>query len=289
VLLEIYVDILFLVNFGMNVLVFGAALVLCRKPVRLGRLAAGAGVSAGVYCILLFTPLARFLGIISALMILAIGLLICARYWSLRDFGLTLAMGYAAAFAASGAAVAIGGFLGGAMPHFMGGFSIWHLLFAAAISFAGLKFGQKYIMGRLVKKQEFRRCSILLNGKICQINGLIDSGNSLVEPISKEPVIIVEFAKIRHILPDAFADAFAKAPQSQIEAALSAGDFFQSRFCIIPFSSLGNPNGVILGFRPDGIEIENQGKPLQKTAIIGICDFALATDGGYHALINPTI
>ena len=66
---------------------------------------------------------------------------------------------------------------------------------------------------------------------------------------------------------------------------------------MIPYSAIGK-SGVIVGFRPDKIELmePRRGGTLPpapsretKEVIIGICDFALSNDGEYHALMNPLL
>jgi len=293
--IEVYVDILFLVNFAMNLLIFFISLAIRRKQLRWLRLICGAAVSAAVYCLLLFSPWVWMLGMVSGLLILGAGLIIAARFWSVMDFLLTLAVVYAAAFGVQGAAVAMANSLS---PNVLGAsfglgdFSAAHLLVASAMSFGGIKLGQKYILCKLINRQSFCAVKVFMDGKSCVVNALIDSGNSLVEPISQSPVVIAEFEKIQSILPQEFQRLYQNKQQDELESVILSAStgIMASRIRMIPFSALGNRDGIIIGFRPDKIEIMSNTqtqKPMQ--GIIGICDFALAADGSYHALMNPAI
>ncbi|MCL2416222.1 MAG: sigma-E processing peptidase SpoIIGA [Defluviitaleaceae bacterium] len=310
--IEIYADVLFLVNFLMNLLAFYLAMVLCRKSVFWLRLILGAAISAAIYCLLLFSPLARFLGLLSSLFILGTGLFIAAKTKTKRDFLLLLLMTYVNAFALSGAVVAVENLFAprgiSTMGLALGSFSAINLAIGAVISFMALKIGQKYIFKKLISGQAFCSFRVYLGGRSVIINALIDTGNSLIEPISKSPVIVAEFDKIQTILPEGLRFLFRDNRQDNlndlISSAMTGG--LWTRLRMIPFSSVGSRKGVMVGFKPDKIEIINQdtvkNKSVKKSkskekeeksktseAIIGICNFALSADGGYHALMNPTV
>lgn len=42
------------------------------------------------------------------------------------------------------------------------------------------------------------------------LNALLDTGNSLYDPITKSPVILVEYTKIQHALPIEIREIFQK-------------------------------------------------------------------------------
>lgn len=63
-----------------------------------------------------------------------------------------------------------------------------------------------------------------------------------------------------------------------------------SRFRIIPFSSLGKENGILIGFRPDYVEVWNkQNKREYREVIVGICNKKLSPNNRYKALLNPDL
>jgi len=294
-LVEVYADVLFAVNFGMNTLVFALSLVICRKPFRVWRVLAGAGVSALLYVVLFFSPLAWILGAVSAPFILAAGLVVAAKYWSIKDFGLVMVMAYAAAFAAAGAVAAISqAFAADAIASAVGlavaNTGVWHVPAAAVLVFVVLKVVQRRLAGRIVNRQEFIELRVSLGGRECHVNALVDSGNSLSEPISGKPVIVIELDAIEGIFPDEFAMAMRAGHDAQ-SLLMSASEEFQLRLRLIPYSSIGRQNGMIIGVRPDKVEIINNTNERQSCheVIFGIVNFGLDANGGYHALANPAI
>jgi stage II sporulation protein GA (sporulation sigma-E factor processing peptidase) len=166
-------------------------------------------------------------------------------------------------------------------------FTPQNLIFAVVSSFIVLKFARKHIFKKHLTKQAFCRFKIHLRDEIAELNALVDTGNSLIDPISQNPVIIAEFDKIKHLLPQPVAALFDDNSQDDL-AAVAAGfarGGLNTRIRMIPYSAIGK-SGVILGFRPDKIEVSDKET---KDVIIGICDFALSNDGEYHALMNPLL
>ena len=60
-----------------------------------------------------------------------------------------------------------------------------------------------------------------------------------------------------------------------------------SKLKFIPFSSLGKQNGMLIGIKPDYVEIENEETSIKKeNVIIGIYNKSLTNRGEYRALIG---
>lgn len=88
-------------------------------------------------------------------------------------------------------------------------------------------------------------------------------GNLLKEKESNLPVIIVEKKKI-----------------DKLEVEID-------KTHIIPFSSLGNDNGILIGFKPDYIKVITDEDNFEKKAIVGIYNGNLCGDSGdYNAIIG---
>ncbi|MDK2789208.1 MAG: hypothetical protein PWP07_2453, partial [Epulopiscium sp.] len=57
------------------------------------------------------------------------------------------------------------------------------------------------------------------------------------------------------------------------------------------FSSLGMPNGMLVGFRPDQVEVieHDNTSTVLKDVVIGIYNQRLSKDNRYQALLHPDI
>ena len=59
---------------------------------------------------------------------------------------------------------------------------------------------------------------------------------------------------------------------------------------IIPFKSIGNENGILIGFKPDYLEIEYEDEIINiKDAIIGIYENKLSKSDRYSAIFGLNI
>ena len=71
--------------------------------------------------------------------------------------------------------------------------------------------------------------------------------------------------------------------------ANSDSGIYNYNFKIIPFSSLGNDNGILLGFKPDYIKVYDEEVVLKNNVIIGIYNGKLNRVNLYTSLIGLNI
>lgn len=103
--------------------------------------------------------------------------------------------------------------------------------------------------------------------KEIQIRAMIDTGNLLKDPISKMPVIIVQKEKMKDIIQKQILDNLENIIYGTYLEEIEQ-DYIQ-RLKLIPYSSLGNQNGMLIGFKPDEITLEQDGiETKQKNVII---------------------
>ena len=81
-------------------------------------------------------------------------------------------------------------------------------------------------------------------GKRVEIHAIIDSGNLLKEPITGASVIVVEKEKLEKIIDKEILDNLQKILSGEYEILSKE---YMSKFRLIPFSSLGKQNGMLLG------------------------------------------
>lgn len=67
----------------------------------------------------------------------------------------------------------------------------------------------------------------------------MDTGHSLIDPISKKPVLIVEYRAFKEILPIQFRKIFEKGNIYSTINEMSENSYV-NKLRIIPYSSLGN-------------------------------------------------
>lgn len=123
---------------------------------------------------------------------------------------------------------------------------------------------------------------------------LVDTGNRLRDPVSGAPAIIVELDALSPALPLALAHALRHwqvhgQPLPDMAVAVS-GTPWSARFRIVPYSSVGTDKGMMVGFRPDSVKVENGiGSVMTSRAIVCVSPSQLSPDRRYRGLVNPDI
>lgn len=145
----------------------------------------------------------------------------------------------------------------------------------------------KMAKNKITKKDMICKVKIKLNGKEETVEAMVDTGNMLKEPITGTPVVVVERTSLYELLP--------KEILNNTESILG-GDFekipeeikneYVPKLKLIPFASLGKQNGMLVGIKPEKIEVINEQTEEEKNAIIGIYNKSLTKKGEYKALIG---
>ena len=133
---------------------------------------------------------------------------------------------------------------------------------------------------------------ILLGSERIETNALIDTGNQLRDPLTGAPVVIVEYELIKKAIPGEALAAFENRSESPYEllASLSSFPEWARRVRLIPFTSLGKEKGMLIGIRPDGLEILEGHVGLSITnVILGVHPRHLSSSNEYQALLHPEL
>lgn len=170
----------------------------------------------------------------------------------------------------------------------IGNYTLKTILIGIILAFIIIIISFKLIKNKISKKDLFCKIVIKINQKEIKTKAMIDTGNLLKEPITNIPVIVVEHKLLYEAVP--------KEILENIDNILG-GDFknipenikneYMSKLKIIPFTSLGKQNGMLLGIKADGImvEEENEVKKIDKI-IIGIYNKKLSKKEEYSALLG---
>jgi stage II sporulation protein GA (sporulation sigma-E factor processing peptidase) len=285
--MEIYADLFFLINLLMDYFVLWMAAKIMRLRPRKTRLAIGAALSAAA-CLwaTLTPPLLPYLNAFTAVLPLSGGIIAAYAPMPAKLFFKCLLTAYVCAFALGGAGFALYYATGAE-----GG--IWLLTGSTLFFYILVKVLSKTI-GRKIAARRVCKVKIYRGGDSVTLDALIDTGNTLREPLSNSPVIVAEFDSIKTLLPESVNAMYREGKQDDLAALLTSvdGTPFAARLRMIPFSSVGTKKGVLLGFKPDMIEMSLSGEDVRDArAVVGICDFKLSRSGAsdYQALMNPEL
>lgn len=120
------------------------------------------------------------------------------------------------------------------------------------------------VTGRQAPKDLYCRIVVSCGGAVCDCAAKVDTGNSLREPFSNDPVVVVFEQTAAKVIP----------PEGSLN------------FRMVPFSDISG-EGLLRAFRPDRLTVYSGGKAIAITDVY--IAVSPARPGDCDALINPDI
>lgn len=280
--MEIYADVLFIINFLMNYVLLWSTGSLGLMSVNKIRLLLGALISAG-YSILILLPRFFWGNAWWAKLIFSLFLILLVFYPLSRVKYLQLMVYfYFTSFLAGGTAMAL---------------LFWrrqglHISYGILLStlFLLLVF-VRWLKRRNNENQavNFLWCTFYWADREVTLRALVDTGNQLHCPFSGRPVMVAEYAAAAELFkPDLRLAVAAWLDKKTADFLKLTADLnCEESFSVIPFSSLGHSDGLMLAFRPDKVSLSN-GQVLDRP-VVGICRQKLTVTGDYQALLHPEL
>lgn len=240
----LYLDSIFLHNLVPDFLILRLILKTLRKSTTFFRVMGGAAAGAGMYCITLCLPGSLLSGIFVKVITALLMLKITAPFQKGKELLTGMLLYFTFAF-----------FLGGGMLF------VKRLLLENSIRVQGelLMLSGMAIYGLAAFLQDWKQrkmqthfCRVWLPGDDGNfaITGLIDTGNGLIEPVSRKPVAVLDevcFEKMSH----------CKRPE---------------KYRIIPFHSIGTERGMLDAYEIEEIQLEEEtGRRRLKQVMIAVC------------------
>ena len=249
-----------------------------------------------IYSLFMFIPEIKALNrMVVSVVIILIGVFITFRPKKVKEYFNIMLICYIAAFSVGGIVLALyylmpsSYMIGEALKFTVGNFSATILLFSTCTFYILFKLYYARLHRSVVKNQVFYNVTIYSDTNNVKFNALLDTGNSLKDPLNDSPVIVAEFNMIKTFLPKKIREIFEKRRENDLtELVWAAAECeFSTRIRMIPFTSIGKQNGMLCGFRPDKVEISTGNKVFTlKNVIIAIYNFNLSEDGTYHGLLG---
>ncbi len=288
----VYIDVLFAVNLVLNCILLRTAGLLVRNRPPLWRTVIGAAVGA-LYAVAAFFPeLSTINGLLFKLPVSMI--IVCAAFpiYSVGGFFRLLSVFYASALIFGGLSFAVffltdwGARLGAIYSN-----GIMYLdipvsaLFLGAVAFYGGIRVLTLLLGLSRRRGARRKLIVELDGRRAELTALADTGNILIDPISRVPVVVAELEALKELFD---FRARVSLSSENLQDGLSEITALGIKARLIPFSSVGAENGLMVGFVPDLAAVrEGSGLRPMGRCIIGIYPKALSADRSYDALYNP--
>ncbi len=174
---------------------------------------------------------------------------------------------------------------------FLGTYPLKTVFFGAIFASIILITAFKIVKNKISKKDMYCTIKIYFNNKVATTTAMVDTGNMLKEPITGNSVIVVEADLLEEILPVEILQNIENIMRGEIyNVSEEIKTTYLSKLKLIPYSSLGKQNGMLLGIKVDKVEIIKQEESVERDDIIvGIYTNTLTKKREYGALVGIDI
>ena len=291
--MTIYVDIIIIENLIMNFIILYATGLILKNKISFWKLLLASLIGA-IYSALQYMYNTKILSIIIIKIILSIVIIIIAFHpQNIKKMFKQLTLFYLTTFTFGGVATYLIYVL---KPQniiikngmYVGTYVLKVIFIGAILGTIILIVSFKMSKNKITKKDMICKVSIKLNGKEVILDTMVDTGNMLKEPITGNPVVVVEKNSLYDVIPKEIlnnTDSILGGDFEKIPDDIKQEYIPKLKF--IPFSSLGKQNGMLIGIKPEKLKVINEElENEKKNAIIGIYNKSLTKKGEYNALIG---
>ena len=291
--MTIYLDVIFLENIVINYIMLYVTGIISKAQIKQKKLIAGALIGAIYSIIYYLLKLKLYSNCIIKIILSIVIIYVAFNSNSFKDLLKKVLLFYLTSFVFGGSAIAIiymvnsqnitiqNGVL-------VGSYTLKTVLIGIVVAYFTIFFALKIIKTKISKKDLICEIAVTLNNKEIKTKALIDTGNLLKEPITNMPVIVMEHSLLYDILPkeilnnseEILGGDFSKIPENIKEE-------YSLKLKVIPYSSLGKQNGMLLGVKGENliVYLKDETRQLDKV-IIAIYNKSLTKRGEYRSLLG---
>ncbi len=276
----IYVDLLFFTNLIIDyMLLFGTGKA-ARTLFSYWRIVLSALLGAVYSLLILFPSVTILFHPLSKMLFSLLMILVAYPFSGFRKYVQHLFYFYVLAFTFSGAAEFANHYFGivkvfHGMVYFES--SIWLLILSCMAAYFVLPFLMKQTAGRFRRDTMLREVLIERNGKRVTLKGVIDTGNTLCDPLNGKPVMIAELSALLPLFDEKEILCFQKEGMEQNDIPIR----------LIPYRAIGI-HSLLKCFLPDRTVILGK-KPKEADWMVGVKNEILSPKGEFHALLHSSL
>lgn len=297
--MTVYLDAVWLLNFLLDMMLLMLTQILAKDSSGKIRIMFGAFVASIIVPISLYYPDSFFTTVLGKICYSLVIILCSFRFYSIRRFLKMLLLFYFTTFSIGGGLIAVHfllqnpiGFSANGVLTFNKGYGDPTSWIFIVIGFPIIWWFTKNRMDKhateKIRYDQLYSVTIELNQASHSTTGYIDSGNQLVDPLTKKPVIICD----KQFLMNWFSeDEWELLKNAQEELDFDCiPDQWQNRIQLVPFQGVDGKRLFMLTIKPDNITVYyDKGKIITSKALIGIQFASLTDDDSYHCLLHPQI
>ena len=294
--MTVYLDVVFLENIIINYIILYVTGIISKAKIKQKRILFGAIIGA-IYSIVYYLfKLKIYSSVIIKIILSIIIIYVSFNSKNFKDLAKKTILFYLVSFVFGGASIAIIYMVNSEQITIQNGvlvgkYTIKTILVGIVIAYFTVIIAFSIIKTKISKKDLICDISINLNNKLIETKAMIDTGNLLKEPITNKPVIVMEHTLLYDIIPKEILNNIENilgGDLSNIPEIIQ--DEYVSKLKVIPFSSLGKTNGMLLGIKGENLTIYlNEETKVIDTVIIGIYNKSLTKRGEYRSLLGLEI
>ena len=288
--MTIYLDVVIIENLIMNSIIIYATAIITKSKIKHIRILISSLIGA-IYSVLSYiSNLAIFSNLFTKILLSIIMVYIAFNPKDIKALGKITLLFYLTSFVFGGVAFAMIYII---KPQnilmkdglFLGTYPLKTIFIGAIVASIILITGFKVVKSKFSKKDMFCNINIKIKGKEKKIKVMVDTGNLLKDPISGMSVIVIEHTELYDILPKELLNNLEKILGGDLKGIPEdIKNEYLSKLRVIPYSSLGKQNGMLLGIKSDEVKVEDE--TIKNNVIIGIYNKALTKRGEYNGLIG---
>ena len=291
--MTIYIDIIFIENIIMNVIILYATSIILKQKIKIIRLIISSAIGSIYSIVMYITKLTIYSSIVSKFILSVVMIYVAFIPNDLKKMFKQIIIFYLTSFVFGGVALNLIYFL---RPEnvsiknglFTGEYALKVIMLGAIMAFIIIKISIKIIKTKFNTKDMYCDIKLKINEKQITTKAMIDTGNLVKEPITNTPVVIVEESLLEGIIPKEILKNLENILRGNLEnLPQDIQDKYLPRLRCIPFSSLGKENGMLVGIKISEIVVKSEDEE-KKTSniIIGIYGRSLTKNGEYRALVG---
>ncbi len=288
--MTVYLDIILLENICMNYIILLATGLILKNKINNIRILLSS-LLGGVYAVCSYiTKLEIYSTLIMKIILSVTMVYVAFNSKNIKQLLKQLVLFYLTSFAFGGCAFALLYFI---KPQnilmkngvYIGTYPLKVALLGGLLGFIIINIAFKIIKNRINKKNMFCDIEIYLNNNVTKVHALVDTGNLLKEPITGNPVIVVEKENLYNIMPKEILDNIEEIMYGSNTENIE--NEYISKLRLIPFSSLGMQNGMLIGTKVDKVKIDFEDEEINLSNVItGIYTKTLTKNKLYNALVG---
>ena len=157
------------------------------------------------------------------------------------------------------------------------------VLLSAAVCYGVLTLAFQRMGRHTALSGELVSARLTLGERTAELTALVDTGNTLSDPVTGRPVMVAEGDSVKELLPqDCRPGPEDLRDPAGAVARLSAGNC-KGRFYLLPYRAVGVDRGLLLALRVDRLELDGAD---QGPLLVALSPTPVSDGGGYRALIG---